>query len=114
MKNPKPEFSEYKGMWLFVLFDLPVESKSQRRQYARFRVALLKLGFTMLQYSVYARYCPSEEIDQSYRKKVKEVIPPEGQVRLLSVTDRQFGKMEVFFGKKRKPTEDPPTQLSFF
>jgi len=77
MKNPKPEFSEYKGMWLFVLFDLPVESKSQRRQYARFRVALLKLGFTMLQYSVYARYCPSEEIDQSYRKKVKEVIPPE-------------------------------------
>jgi len=101
-------------MWLFVLFDLPVDSKDARKQYAQFRKALLKQGFTMLQYSVYARYFASEEASDIQRKKVVLALPPEGQVRLLSVTDRQFGKMEVYFGKKRTPTEDPPMQLSFF
>ncbi|HHT9133449.1 MAG TPA: CRISPR-associated endonuclease Cas2, partial [Candidatus Avalokitesvara rifleensis] len=50
------EFSEYRAMWLFAMFDLPVDTKKARREYTRFRKALLTEGFTMLQYSVYARY----------------------------------------------------------
>jgi CRISPR-associated protein Cas2 len=45
--------SEYKGMWLMVLFDLPVVSKEEKKNYVRFRNALIQDGFTMLQYSVY-------------------------------------------------------------
>jgi CRISPR-associated protein Cas2 len=114
MKPVQLEFSEYRAMWLFALFDLPVEKPIQRKRYARFRKALLKEGFMMLQYSVYARYCPSDDGAQIYRAHVKEVLPPEGEVRLLSITDRQFGKMEVFCGKSRKQTEIPPPQLLLF
>ena len=106
--------SEYRGMWLFALFDLPVDSKDRRRAYARFRRKLLEDGFMMLQFSVYARYCVSEEASDVHRQKVKEAVPDEGQVRLLAVTDRQFGKMEVICGKKRVEPEKRPVQLDFF
>jgi len=68
----------------------------------------------MLQYSVYARYCASEEAAQVHRKRVHTAIPPDGYVRLLTVTDRQFGKMENYIGKMRAKTEKPPTQLQLF
>jgi len=114
MPSNNYNLSEYRGMWCFTLFDLPVDSKAARRRYTRFRTALLKEGMTMLQFSVYARYCASEESGEILKTKIRGQIPEDGQVRLLMVTDRQFGKMEVFYGKKRKPVEDPPMQLSFF
>ena len=99
---------------MFTLFDLPVDSKAARKRYIRFRNVLLKQGFTMLQYSVYARYCASEESGEILKKRIQAALPSEGQVRILLVTDRQFGKMEVYYGKKREKVEDPPMQLSFF
>jgi CRISPR-associated protein Cas2 len=101
-------------MWLFAMFDLPVDTREARKRYTQFRKALLREGFTMLQFSVYARYCPSEEAADAYHRRIGIIIPEEGQVRLLSVTDRQFGKMDVFFGKNRKPAEDPPAQMMLF
>lgn len=101
-------------MWLFALFDLPVDTKEHRREYAQFRKALIRLGFVMLQYSVYARHGTSEDYLDPIRSRVRAALPPHGQVRLLAVTDHQFGKMEVYVGKKRKPAEDPPAQLMLF
>lgn len=109
-----PIVSGYRSMWMFAMFDLPVTSKEARKRYARFRRALLERGFTMLQFSVYARHCASEEFADGVRADVRAVIPPDGQVRLLAVTDRQFGKMEVYLGKKRRKTEDPPAQFMLF
>jgi CRISPR-associated protein Cas2 len=106
--------SGYQWMWLFAMFDLPIETKEMRREYARFRTFLLSQGFSMLQLSVYARHCPSEESGEGIRRRVGESVPPHGQVRLLLVTDRQFGKMEVYFGKNRRPAEEPPSQLMLF
>lgn len=106
--------SEYRTMWLMAMFDLPVTTREARRQYARFRKELIARGFTMLQYSVYARCCPSADSAKQTRGEIRSVLPPHGQVRLVSITDRQFAKMEVFFGKKRRPTEDPPTQIMLF
>ena len=106
--------SEYKAMWLFAMFDLPVTTQSARRQYTNFRKSLLEEGFSMLQYSVYARYCPSEESATAHRRRIREFLPAEGQVRLVMVTERQFGRMDVYFGKKRSPVETPPTQLMLF
>ena len=111
---PPPDLSGYKAVWIFALFDLPVTTREHRRQYARFRKELLKEGFSMLQYSVYARYCPSEESGLGHRRRISLVLPPRGQVRLVSVTDRQFEKMEVFYGKERAPGEEPPQQLMLF
>ncbi len=101
-------------MWLFALFDLPTVSKEERKRYTQFRKVLLRDGFLMMQYSVYARYCASEEVCDTHRKRIRKAIPPAGQVRLLAVTDRQFGKMDVFHGKKRTPTEEPPDQMMLF
>lgn len=101
-------------MWLVAMFDLPVTTREARRRYAKFRKHLISLGFSMLQYSVYARCCRSEDSSDQTRRDVTAVLPPEGQVRLMSVTDRQFAKMEVFFGKKRQVVEDPPAQIMLF
>jgi len=114
MPSGKLELSEYRGMWLFAMFDLPVVAKEDRKRYTEFRTVLLKLGFTMMQFSVYARYCASEEGSEIHRKKVRAALPPAGFVRLLSVTDKQFAKMESFIGKKARTTEEPPDQMLLF
>lgn len=111
MAESRLPLSEYKGVWLFVLFDLPVVETEEKRRYVRFRNHLLRDGFTMLQFSVYARYCASEEASEVHRKRARTAIPPEGSVRLLAVTDKQFAKMENFLGKKHRPPEEPPDQL---
>jgi len=101
-------------MWLFTMFDLPVDSREARRRYVQFRNALIRDGFMMLQFSVYARYCPSEEASDVHRTRVRSALPQDGHVRLLTVTDRQFGKMDVFYGRKRAKPEDEPSQLMLF
>ena len=101
-------------MWLFAMFDLPVTTAKARKRYAQFRKLLLEQGFSMLQYSVYARYCASEEMAVAYRSRIRAALPPEGYVRTLAVTDRQFGKMESYIGELSKPLERPPSQLVLF
>lgn len=110
----KEDRSGYKAMWLFAMFDLPVVSKEQRKRATQFRKHLLAHGFCMLQYSVYARHCPTEDSAAHYRVRVESDLPAEGQVRLLSVTDRQFGKMTVFTGNSSVPPEPTPVQLMLF
>ena len=106
--------SRYRVVWLFVMFDLPVETKEQRRDYSQFHKKLQSKGFTMLQYSVYAKHLPSEDAAEPLKVHVHASLPPMGQVRVMAVTDHQFGKMEVYFGRKRRSVEDPPLQISLF
>lgn len=106
--------SSYRTLWLIAMFDLPVETTENRRDYTRFRNVLLKDGFMMLQFSIYARFLPGEESATAHRRIVREAVPPLGQVRLLTITNQQFAKMEVFFGKKRKDPEEPPEQILLF
>ena len=101
-------------MWLLAMFDLPVGTKKARRDYRRFRDALIDDGFIMLQYSVYARSCPSEENAKVHFKRVEEALPPGGEVRVLMLTDMQFGRMKIFLAKEPRKPEEPPKQLSFF
>jgi CRISPR-associated protein Cas2 len=101
-------------MWLMTMFDLPVDTAAARKAYARFRKSLLNDGFMMLQFSVYARYCASEEASEVHRNRIAGALPPSGEVRLATITDRQFGKMQVFHGKKRAEPENAPEQLELF
>ena len=101
-------------MWLFTMFDLPVTTKKARKRYAAFRKGLAREGFMMLQYSVYARYFSCEQASEPCRKRIAGRVPPGGQVRLLLVTDRQFGKMEVYHGEKQGEAEKPPQQIRLF
>jgi CRISPR-associated protein Cas2 len=104
----------YEIMWLFVMFDLPTDTKQAKRYYSEFRKKLLERGFTMFQYSVYARCFPTEAHLSTHVRGISTIVPPDGEVRLLSITDKQFGKSQIFRGKVRQVPEKSPRQLSFF
>lgn len=101
-------------MWVLTMFDLPVDTKTARRAYADFRKHLLQDGFAMMQYSVYTRHCASEENAAVHIQRVERWVPDDGEVRILVLTDKQFERMRIFWGKMRKPTPPPPKQLEFF
>ena len=106
--------SQYQAMWLLVCFDLPVQTKIQRRNAARFRKELQKDGFGMMQYSVYIRPCPSNETMHVHVKRVQALIPEEGMVSILRITDKQFSQTINLLGKKREPPPPAPIQLELF
>jgi CRISPR-associated protein Cas2 len=101
-------------MWILTMFDLPVDTKKARRQYAQFRKFLLEDGFSKVQYSVYARHCASEDNAVVHIQRVQLNLPPDGEVRIMAVTDKQFERMLVFWGAMRRPTESPAQQLEMF
>ena len=101
-------------MWVVVMFDLPVTTKAARRAYTRFRKHLLQDGFTRMQFSVYNRHCASKENAEVHIQRVEAMTPDDGEVRVLTITDKQFEHMRCFWGKRRKPPEPAPSQLELF
>jgi CRISPR-associated protein Cas2 len=101
-------------MWIVTMFDLPVDTRQARRHYARFRKNLLRDGFTQMQYSVYGRHCPSEENAAVHIRRIEKRLPPEGEVRILVVTEKQFERMRIFWGIIRTRPEPPSPQLTLF
>lgn len=114
MINNTERYNAYRVMWLFVYFDLPTETKRDRKNYAQFRKMLIKDGFTMIQYSIYARHCASVENAEVHKKRVKAAIPDKGDVILFMITDKQFGKMEFYHSAKEVNRPDTPQQLELF
>lgn len=101
-------------MWLFVFFDLPTTTKTERRSAAQFRKGLEKDGFSMMQFSVYTRYCASKESCEVHTKRVRSLLPASGKVSIMCVTDKQFGDIINFWGKIERNKPDIPQQLEFF
>lgn len=101
-------------MWVLVFFDLPTETKKDRKNYARFRKDLMKDGFTMFQFSVYTRCCPSRENAEVHIRRVKNCLPPKGFVGILCITDKQFGSIELFQSKQMVEVNPEPQQLQLF
>ncbi|HCA41116.1 MAG TPA: CRISPR-associated endonuclease Cas2 [Aminobacterium sp.] len=101
-------------MWVIAMFDLPVGTRENKKSYSTFRKKLLNEGFMMLQFSVYARFCSNSDSASTYRSRIQKVLPPNGQVRLIYLTDHQFGRMEVYNGKKRTAPEGRPKQIMLF
>lgn len=107
-------FSEYRIMWILVFFDLPTETKKDRKAYADFRKNLQRDGFTMFQFSIYVRHCASRENMEVHIKRIKSFLPEFGKVGVLSITDKQFGDIELFYGKKPQKPNAPGLQLELF
>lgn len=101
-------------MWIFVHFDLPTETKKNRKAYTKFRKFLLDDGFNMLQYSIYIRHCSSKENATVHKNRVKNQLPQLGHVVIFDVTDIQFSRIEVFYGKKPESPSNIPKQLELF
>jgi len=106
--------NKYKIMWVIVHFDLPTQTKKERKAYTEFRKYLIQDGFVMMQYSMFARHCSSRENAEVHKKRVKSRIPALGHVIVFEITDAQFGRMEFYDGKKPKETPVFPQQLTLF
>ena len=102
------------SMWVIAMFDLPTHTPKARRAYAKFRKELLMDGFTMMQYSVYIRHCASIENAKVHTLRMGRRVPSAGEVRFLTITDKQFGRIEIHVGKTRKAPPIPPAQLELF
>ena len=108
------ELNAYRIMWLFVFFDLPTETKKDRRNASQFRKNLLQDGFSMMQFSVYIRHCASSESADVHEKRINKLVPPFGKVSVLRITDKQFGMIINYLGKAKQESVDAPTQLELF
>jgi CRISPR-associated protein Cas2 len=106
--------NEYRIMWVLVLFDLPTETKQERKAYAGFRKKMLKDGFSMFQFSIYLRHSSSRENAEVHIKRVKSFLPEKGHVGIMCITDKQFGMMEIFYNKKEKEKPAITQQLELF
>lgn len=106
--------SQYRIMWVLVLFDLPTETKKDRKVYSDFRKNLQRDGFTMFQFSIYLRHCMSMENANVHLKRVKKFLPEKGHIGIICITDKQFGMMELFYGKSAEKKKIGPQQLELF
>jgi len=104
----------YRIMWVFVFFDLPTTTDSEKKIHARFRKDLMKDGFSMMQYSVYLRHCASLESSEVHLKRIEKLIPQKGHISILKITDKQYGEIVNFWGKKTTPLPNTPAQLEIF
>ena len=101
-------------MWCLVMFDLPVETKRQRREATRFRNDLLDWGFCMVQFSVYVKYWPTGGQDHATLRAIKSHLPEGGQVRVLALTDRQWATGLRFDNARPRKEAGSPEQLMIF
>ena len=106
--------NEYRIMWVLVFFDLPTETSTERKIYARFRKELMGDGFQMFQFSIYVRHCASRENADVHIRRTKSKLPEKGHVGILCITDKQFGMMEIYYGKKQTALPIPSQQLDLF
>ncbi len=101
-------------MRLIVFFDLPVIKKDDRRIAAKFRKELLNEGFIMIQFSVYCRVCRGYDIVEREIRRIKNVLPPKGNIRILSVTEKQYGNMLFLTGEPKNDEIIAAKQLLLF
>ena len=95
-------------MRILVMFDLPVKTKTERRSATRFRNFLINDGYHMVQLSVYARVCNGRDSVETHRKRILAALPPKGAVRMMVITEKQYGAIELLIGE---PTPyDKPQQ----
>ncbi len=101
-------------MWVIVMYDLPTDTKADRKWAAKFRKDILADGFQMFQFSMYLRHCASRENADVHIKRVKKILPDKGHIGIMCITDKQFGMMEIFRGTQKETLPGTSQQLEMF
>ncbi len=104
----------YRIMWVLVFYDLPTETKKERKVASDFRKKIMQDGFAMFQFSLYLRHSASMENAQVHVARVKKILPEKGKIGIMTITDKQFGMMEIFHGQKIAEQGNIPQQLELF
>ncbi|MEM6609817.1 MAG: CRISPR-associated endonuclease Cas2 [Pseudomonadota bacterium] len=106
--------SGYRLMWILVMFDLPTDTKPQRKAATDFRNFLLDKGFERSQFSVYARFVNGKEAFATRVNRIERNLPDAGDVQILNFTDRQYRDIVHFSDQGRKRARENPQQLVMF
>jgi CRISPR-associated protein Cas2 len=101
-----------KFMWIFVMFDLPTTTKKERRAAASFRKFLIRDGYMMLQYSIYARICNGLERVEKHMKRLEQRLPSKGSIRAMHITDRQYKNIRILLSDAKENEENHPKNNS--
>lgn len=91
----------YRFMRIIIFFDLPTLTSANRRHYRKFVKEMKKEGFIMLQESVYTKLAITHAQSQLIKGRLNKHLPPEGLVFALTVTEKQFGDMDILVGENQ-------------
>lgn len=105
--------NRYELMWMMVLFDLPVVEKDERKAATDFRNFLLDHGFSMVQYSIYTKLFSGKDACEKYYNLIKNNLPENGKVDILTITDKQYGNI-LSYSAGKKIAKKMPEQLTLF
>ena len=105
--------SRYELMWMMVLFDLPVVESDERKAATDFRNFLLDNGFAMVQYSIYIKLFSGKDACEKYYKLIKNNLPPQGKVDILTITDKQYANI-ISYSSGEKIEKKQSEQLLLF
>ena len=114
MKTDRVVLSGYRLMWILVMFDLPTDTRPQRKEATKFRNFLLDEGFERSQFSVYARFVNGKEAFSTRVNRIERHLPTAGDVQILNFTDRQYRDIVHFSDQGRKRARRNPEQLVMF
>ena len=101
----------YKFMRILVFFDLPVETSKDRAEYRAFHTFLIKNGFAMLQESVYSKLVLNNTVGEAVKENVRKHCAKHGLVQMLTVTEKQFERMELIVGEVKSNVIDNDNRL---
>lgn len=100
-------------MRVIVMFDLPVTTPAERKEYTRFRKYLVKSGFMMLQESIYCKLATNDSTAETVISNVRSHKPEKGLVQVLRVTEKQFARMEYIVGEPVNGVLDSSERIVF-
>ena len=98
-------------MRMMVFFDLPMLTLEDKRSYRNFRKLLIKNGFIMLQESVYCKMMTSPTVENSVKNLIHSNKPSKGLIQTLTVTEKQFVKMDYVVGEYSSDVIDSEERL---
>ncbi len=84
---------------MLLSFDLPRDTKEERKQANEYRKRLVELGFSMKQYSLYEREVQSNTTRNRLIEILKKEIPDSGLITLYLLPDEVNNKQITILGK---------------
>lgn len=101
----------YRYMRVIVMFDLPIQTSQERKEYAKFRKHLIKNGFLMMQESIYCKLAQNATVADAIVDNIRKNKPNEGLVQVLKITEKQYSKIEYIVGSQKSEILDSDERL---
>lgn len=85
-------------MRVLIMYDLSFESPKRVKEYEIFRKRLKRMGFIMLQYSIYSKVVLNEAGYNKVIRNIHDDLPKYGNIRILKITEKQYESMAFLRG----------------